>query len=177
MFIPLEQFLNPADDRWFYFIPGFNGYEISNDGYVRSMKHYKKYPFGILIQPKKNKDGKVINPEDPTFELSNNNNERVAVKRSQLQYLAATCDYAVTGYPRRTCITDRSSRNQRIFIKKKLKPELENTIRIPKFTIIDKEEDVFEKEYHLPFIECPLESINDNEYYGNKDYLNLRKGE
>ena len=105
MFIPLEQFLNPADDRWFYYIPGFNGYEISNDGYVRSMKHYKKYPFGILIQPKK-RNGKVVDPEDPTFELSNNNNERVAVKRSQLQYLAATCKYHVTGYPRRTCITD-----------------------------------------------------------------------
>lgn len=154
MFIPLEQFLNPEDDRLFYYIPGFNGYEISNDGYIRSMKHYKKYPFGILIQPKKNKNGKVTNPNDPIFELSNNNNERIIIKRSELWNLAFGNKDQIAGYPRRTYITDTSSRNQRIFVKKKPKPQLSNSIIIPKFTIIDKED--------KPNIQCPVEFNNGN---------------
>ena len=56
-FIPVQNFINPYDQNiWWYYIPGFNGYEISNTGIVRSMKHYKKYPFGILIKPREIKD-------------------------------------------------------------------------------------------------------------------------
>lgn len=124
-FIPVENFINPLDQNiWWYYIPGFNGYEISNTGIVRSMKHYRKYKFGILIRPKE-----VTNPmelftntySELTYELSDNNNERQVIKRSELQYLASTNPYHVQGYPRRTIITDIASRNQRIFIQKKCK--------------------------------------------------------
>lgn len=63
--------MNIYDDRLWYYIPGFNGYEVSNDGYVRSMKHWRKYPYGILIKPKSINNGEAI------FELSNDNNERI----------------------------------------------------------------------------------------------------
>ena len=50
-FVRVENYINPmSQDIWWYYIPGFNGYEISNTGIVRSMKHYKKYPYGILIR-------------------------------------------------------------------------------------------------------------------------------
>ena len=57
VYTPVEYVLNPYDDRLWYYIPGFNGYELSNDYYIRSMKHYRKYPFGILLEPVKKADG------------------------------------------------------------------------------------------------------------------------
>ena len=51
-FNDVKYFLDIYDqNRLWYFIPqpGFNGYEVSNDGYVRSIKYYMKYPYGILI--------------------------------------------------------------------------------------------------------------------------------
>ena len=55
-FIGVEDVLNIFDtNRVWYYIPGFNGYELSSDGYLRSMKHYRRYPYGILIQPVKRK--------------------------------------------------------------------------------------------------------------------------
>lgn len=170
----VEDVLGISADRYWMFLPGFNGYEISNDGYIRSMKHYRKYPFGLLIQPKKDKNGNIICPEDPTYELSTNQNERVAIKLSQLQYLAETNEYQITGYPRRTCITDISPRNQQIFIKKRnIKPEFSKERFFPKFNIIREDElkiNPFARR-RLPEIICPIESIdNAGEYYGRKDY-------
>ena len=171
-FILVENVISPYDDIWWLYIPGFNGYEVSTTGIIRSMKHYRKYPFGILIQPKKDRNGKVINPQDPTYELSNNQNERVAIKLSQILYLAKTNPYHITGYPRRTCITDISPRNQRCFIKKEIKtlPGFNNKQFFPKFNIIKDEYNPFAEE-RLPDIVCPIESINnEGEYYGRKDY-------
>ena len=160
-FTLVEDELNIYDDRFWYYIPSFNGYEISNDGYVRSMKHYKKYPFGLLIQPKKDRNGNIINPEDPIYELSTNYNERVSVNRSYLKHLADTNEYHITGYPRRTCIVDIAPRNQSCFIKKEGR-------FLPKFNIIreDKQEyNSLNKEERK--IICPIESINNpKEYYG-----------
>lgn len=121
--IRVENYINPmSQDIWWYYIPGFNGYEISNTGIVRSMKHYKKYPYGILIRPKEVSDPFELfikSFPELTYELSDNNNERKIIKRSELQYLANNNSNKVQGYPRRTIVTDISPRNMRCFIKKK----------------------------------------------------------
>lgn len=128
-YTPVESVLDPSDpNRLWYYIEGFNGYEISNDGYLRSMKHYRRYPFGILLVPKKNTE------QDPVFEISDNNNERQVMHRSELMNIAMHPVRAVAGYPRMTCITDRFSRNERIFTKKKVKRNLDEVIGIPDFT-------------------------------------------
>lgn len=122
-FIPVENFIDPLDQNiWWYYIPGFNGYEISNTGIVRSMKHYRKYKFGILIKPKEITniiELFTVQYPELTYELSDNNNERKVIKRSELQYLASKNPYHVQGYPRRTIITDIAPRNQRVFIQRK----------------------------------------------------------
>lgn len=174
-FTLVENVLGIDNDRLWYWIEGFNGYEVSDDGFVRSMKHYRKYPYGLLIQPKKDRNGNVIHPEDPTFELSNNNNERVAIKLSQLLYIARTTKYHMTGYPRRTCITDIAPRNQSCFIKRRVKtlPCFDDRQFFPKFNIINQEKEeetnpFLEKRY--PEVICPIESIYDDKlYYGRKD--------
>ena len=50
---PIESVVNIYDSRilWTELGPEYNGYQISNTGLVRSMKFYKKYPYGILIEP------------------------------------------------------------------------------------------------------------------------------
>lgn len=133
-FIPLESVLDVNDSRLWYYIPGFNGYEISDDGYLRSMKHFKKYPFGLIIQSKRGKNKAIISPDDPVFELSNNQNERVSIKLSQIRSLANNNQYIIGGYPRRTYVSDVSSRNQRCTIKKKKKFGDERFM--PKFNVV-----------------------------------------
>ena len=44
-YTPVENCLNIYEPRYWFYIPGFNGYELSNDGFVRSMKHYRRYPY------------------------------------------------------------------------------------------------------------------------------------
>lgn len=60
------------NDVWFY-IPGFNGYQINKNGIVRSMKMMYKNPGHIL---KKDKSGK--------YTLTNDNNERIRVSPEEL---------------------------------------------------------------------------------------------
>lgn len=133
-FTPIQQFIDPyTSDIWWYYIPGFNGYEISNTGIVRSMKHYRKYPFGILIRPRETRDPMdlfVKNYDELTYELSDNNNERKVMKRSELLYLASSNPYHVTGYPRRTIVTDIAPRNLRCFIQRKAEPGIPITEKI-----------------------------------------------
>ena len=136
-FIPVEAVLNIYEARWWMYIEGFNGYELSQEPngycYLRSMKHYKKYPYGILIRPK-------TQGEDPVFTLSNNNNERVDVHLSELLKIAKNPTRAVSEYPRPTITTDNTSRNDRHFVKKKnTLPPLDNEPHYAKFTIIDGE--------------------------------------
>lgn len=138
-FIPVENVLNIYDTHrlWYSLMEYYNGYELSTDGYIRSMKHRKKYPFGIMITPKKNKDGTIKNPEDPIFELSNNNNERVQVHHSDLINIVKNQTHAISGYPRYTYIGDANPRNDRRFVKKQQNKQLnDNERKIPKFTII-----------------------------------------
>lgn len=132
-FVGVEQVLNINDNRLWYYIPGFNGYEISNDNFIRSMKHFKKYPYGILIRAKRDINGNIIHPENPIYELSNNNNKRISLHLSDIINLAQTNQQIVQGYPRRTYQTDISSRNQRCTIQRDIVNNKE--VRHVKFTI------------------------------------------
>lgn len=163
-FTPIETVVNVNDPNlWWFKIPGFNGYEISNTGLVRSMKHFKKYPYGLLIKPRERK----TNPNpDPSYELSDNNNVRQVVRLSQLQHLARTNPYNQT--PCHTDITNIGSRNMRCFIKKELKVQpLDNTRRFPKFTVIE-EPDPFKERMPSDVI-VPIESLDGSVYYGRND--------
>lgn len=111
-FCSVETVLNIYEPRKWYAIPGFRGYEISNDHYIRSMKHYKKYPFGILITPIK-KD-----PYNPVFELSDDDCTRVSMSLNEILYIVRNTPVEV-GYPRATIVTNISSRNLRITRKNK----------------------------------------------------------
>lgn len=127
-FTPVENYIDPySTEIWWYYIPGFNGYEISNNGIVRSMKHFKKYPFGLLVKPREVTNVLQLFAEEYdelTYELSDNNNERQLIKRSELLNLAFNNKYPVSGYPRSTIITDVASRNQRCFIQRKTNPNI-----------------------------------------------------
>lgn len=139
-FVEVADVLGFDPQRLWYYIEGFNGYEISNDGYVRSMKHYKSYPTGMLIRPK-TKDGQ-------TFELSDDYNRRVKITRSELWDIAMHNKYIHAGYPRKTHLTDASSRNIKAFIPPSPKP-VEKTGIIPKFTIIKEKTDPISPVYDL----------------------------
>ena len=106
-FTPVEKVLDVSSETrlWFY-LPGYNGYEVSNDGYLRSMKHFKKYPYGMLIQPLKDRNGNVISPNDPIYEMSNNQNQRIQLHISEIIYIGQTNPWGVTGYPRKTYMLD-----------------------------------------------------------------------
>lgn len=60
--IPIETVvdINDINIRWANLSP-YNGYQISTTGFIRSMKFYKKYPYGILIEPNKNGIVKLSN--------------------------------------------------------------------------------------------------------------------
>lgn len=172
-FTPVEEVIDPGDTSilWHY-IPGFNGYEISFElNRVRSMKHFRKYPYGLLLQERENSD-----PANPTYELFNNNNERIAVRLSQLIYLAKTNPWGVTGYPRTTNIMDTASRNQRCtIIRKSNIPTIQNTYLYPKFTILPDEDDP--RRYPIPpVVEVPIESTDGSTYYGREDCRTIFPG-
>lgn len=173
------------DNRYWFYIPGFNGYEISNDNYIRSMKHYRRYPYGILISPVKREP--YGSSCDPLFELSDDNNQRQRIRLSQLAYLAASNQYAVAGYPRKTIITDTGSRNK--FVKNKdgiyckvyngpvrgggknsiSTSPIDNTVHYAKFTIIQDGTEMPNMEYIGSQIRVPVKSIKGDKYYGRED--------
>lgn len=152
-YIAVENVLNIFDiNRHWLFIPqpGFNGYEISNDGYVRSMKHFKKYPYGIIIKPVQSESN------DPVFELSDDNNKRKRIKHSEIMNLALNNTSQSLSYPRATVVTDISSRNKYVkndsgaYVKvyngpsarRKIDmPDIDSKTSFPKFTIIREKGD------------------------------------
>ena len=182
-FVPVEDVLNIFDqNRLWYYIPGFNGYEVSNDGYLRSMKHYRRYPYGIIIKSVDRDSYK--GSCDPLYELSDDNNNRQRIRLSQLIHLAATNQFAIRGYPRYTIIGDMSSRNKYVKndngtyvkvyngpgIRNKLNiPPMDNTAHYAKFTIIQDGTETLGMTYRQPEYVVPIQSIKGNEYYGRKD--------
>lgn len=103
-FTPIDIVINIFDPNILWFdIPGYRGYEVSTLGHIRSMKHFKKYPYGILIKPTS-----IADPKDPIYELSDNNNNRVRIHYSEIAKLANSN----RNYPRSTMSTDYMSRNK-----------------------------------------------------------------
>ena len=115
-------------DRVWYYIPGFNGYEISNDGLVRSMKLWRKFAFGIIVKP--NIKLQTDNIFTASFSMVGANGKRTSVDLNTIYELAMSNPYAVSGYPRYTYNTDQHSRNKSMFIQN-------DTYQIPKFSVID----------------------------------------
>ena len=69
--IPIESVINIYDPNivWADLSPNYNGYQISNTGLVRSMKFFKKYPYGVLLEPN----------DKGILEISNSLNERCTI--------------------------------------------------------------------------------------------------
>lgn len=156
--IPLETVLDINDDRVWFYIENFNGYEVSNDGYIRSMKHFNEYPFGMLLRP-----ASTSKTRGDKFILTNDNNERVGVYVNDLIELAKNDKYIRAGYPRRTCVSDPSSRNQKAFIKRQQVSKQPEKKFMPSFTILQDTE-INDKG-------CPIYNLTDggSEYYVRKD--------
>lgn len=151
-FIEVADVLGLGPERRWLYIPGYNGYEISTDGYLRSMKHYKKYPTGILIRPVSGTD---------TFEISNDHNKRVRVNINELKQLAEANKFVIADYPRKTYVCDMAPRNNRAFIPNESKPKDEAYIT-PKFTVIKETQQVVEKK-------CPVYDLLERGlYYGRE---------
>ena len=149
------------------------------------MKHYLKYPYGILISPVTREP--YGNSCDPLFELSNDNNERKRIRLSQIMHLALTSNYHVAGYPRATIITDNTSRNKYVknangaYVKvyngnkpgggrkSFTVPPMDNTARYAKFTIIQDGTERPGMTYCQSDIKVPIKPIEGDEYYGRKD--------
>lgn len=105
--IRVEKVFDVASDaQLWYQIPGFNGYEMSDYGFVRSMKFFQRAPVGILIKPDKKE----------YYTLSNNNNDRIKISRMDLWDLVCNNPNPHPSYPRRTNQTDCYSRNRRMFL-------------------------------------------------------------
>lgn len=176
-FIKVEDVIDPSDPNiWWNYIPGFNGYELSNTYLVRSMKHYRTSPFGIIIQPKENK-----NKEDPTYELSNTNGERVAIRLSQLIYLVHSNHFTIPNYPRKTYQTDISARNKRYLISppKESKPKQVNydldRKRYPKREVKQSKDDTFyEGLPRIDSLQSPFINLNGGEDLGRTDIRTFR---
>lgn len=114
-------------ERIWYCIPNYNGYEYSNDGLLRSMKNYIKNPYGVLL--KKYQDRK----KKSYYYLSDNENNRCKVYEEDIIYLIQTTPNVKT---RGTYQTDISSRNK--LVPTKYQKKKNDYVGIPKFTIIDE---------------------------------------
>ena len=117
-----------TDNRQWICINGYNGYEYSNDGLLRSMKNFKVNPTGKLIKKYKDKKGYY-------YMLSNNSNEREKVYESTILNIIAKDK---NPRYRATYLTDIDSRNRILSKPKKRKKKinLDNYLGIPKFTVV-----------------------------------------
>ena len=108
--IPIESVvdINDMNIKWAELSP-YNGYQISTTGLIRSMKFYKKYPYGILIEPDKNGNIKISNSLNQVEQVNVNDEFR---KAREWRY--NTCDTYTRS--RNPIITSKSD-----YIKDKLK--------------------------------------------------------
>lgn len=113
-------------ERIWYTIKGYNGYELSNDGLLRSMKNYRKNPYGKLLTKHQDKIGYY-------YYLTNNNNDRVKVYEENIKRIVRNDKTKCT---RRTEDTDISSRNKLTPTQRQKKKN--NYVGIPKFSIIEE---------------------------------------
>lgn len=109
-------------------INGYNGYEWSNDGLLRSMKNFNKYPQGNLIR-------KYVDKKGEYFILSDNSNNRVKLYIDEI--IKITTDPSRNQLSRGQYQTDIGSRNMMLIKKKKKsKIDLKENIGIPKFNFL-----------------------------------------
>ena len=146
------------------------------------MKHYVKYPYGIIIKPVQREP--YGSSCDPLFEISDDNNKRKRIRLSQIMNLALTSNVGVRGYPRSTVVCNTSSRNKfvkndkgayvKVYngpgVKKELNvPPMDNTARYAKFTIIQDGTEMPGMEYKPAQAIVPIEPIKGDMYYGRED--------
>ena len=120
--IPVDQVFYPYDHSIIWYpITGFPGYEatITTSGqlFVRSLKQFKKFPFGDLIYPN----------SSSVYQLSNYNNQRVNVSINEV----LSCMDKTNG--RYTDTIDRyKARNKRMGIMCVDSPEVGKIVKEPK---------------------------------------------
>lgn len=146
------------------------------------MKHYVKYPYGIIIKPVQREP--YGSSTDPLFEISDDNNKRKRIRLSQIMNLALTTNLGVRGYPRATIVTDTSSRNKYVkndsgaYVKvyngpgvRKLinMPDIDSNAKYAKFTIIQDGTETLGMEYKYPDVICPIVPTKGDTYYGRED--------
>lgn len=135
--VPMEYVMDPYDTSILWFpIKGYNGYELCNLGFIRSVKNHNSYPFGTLLKFSKIKNDKY-------YILSDNNNTRRKVLLLEIQSIVSqdTSVYARFGY----VVDYRQSRNSRKFIRfdyhdksnivKEARPVSKEKVFMPSFTI------------------------------------------
>lgn len=117
--IPVEYFVNISDPTIMWFrIPGFPGYEISSNGFVRSFKQRKKYKYGNLIKCNKDK-----------FILSNDNNQRIELSAKEIWTIIYASGNPI---PIHTWEVENKSRNPRMTILPDEETEVGKLIKKPK---------------------------------------------
>ena len=159
--------------RKWYPISGFRGYEISNDGYLRSMKLNKSHPHGILLKPKESKYG------SKTFELTSDNGARVTMPLSKLMQMTYSDR---NGGIRQTSDIIAGARNKRAF---QVQTQYDSTVHEvvpelkPMFTVVpDKPEDRpasfnfttipdYQPQIKREII-CPIYDLEEKVYYGSQ---------
>ncbi len=151
--VPVDAVMNVyTDGRLWANIPGFNGYQLSDDYVVRSYKYKKTYPFGTIVTPKKQYDNK---PLDNVFELTDNDNMRVEISAFELGKLVhSQTSSPMNLYHTATILPEtQSSRNKRMWINqdpnktaqkkglvKQSSPLRKETTGMAKFTVTDNPE-------------------------------------
>jgi len=88
--IPIERIVNLYDTSimWADLGPHYNGYQISNTKLIRSLKFFKKYPYGTLIEP--DSKGRVY--------LSNSRNQSEQVSVDELFNSKKQKDFNIPTY-------------------------------------------------------------------------------
>lgn len=137
MVVPVDAVINPNDTSvlW-YDIPNFPGYQISNNGYIRSFKQYRKYPLGTLV--------KFCNKECTKIQLTNSNNQRVIVTIQMIHELVSkyqiqpdgTCSVKIQGRNSRMCINPDQDIDYGVVVSKPV-PVNNEPVSMPTFNIPD----------------------------------------
>lgn len=113
---------------WFM-IEGFNGYELNENGEVRSMKMMHANP-GHLLKQDKNGD----------YTLSNNENKRVKISPEELLHIVFHSGHPLR--PRPDNAIYMGGRNKRFYFDEGIKPKPDSNVHIMDFSkfIVDDDE-------------------------------------
>lgn len=136
--IAVDKVIDIRDSNILWFrIPGFPGYEISNNNYVRSFKSRKKYPFGTLV--KWDNKGNIS--------LTNHNNQRVKLSLSDIWETVKSEPDVIS----HTWEVQSTARNPKSCVDTEAEAEVGSIIRKPK--VRNSEEHEFVDFSNLPDID------------------------